>query len=220
MDIERRLKDDRCGTNKPLQFIIGLQNYLFKDVKYVSTNQLGAVLASLENANGSKNKHSATILFDVREKEEYQVSHINGAEFIDFDDPYSVQFQIATKVIEEISRKNALTKNIDIYVYCAVGMRASLFTSGLQKHLKMIQTKFGSSVDPLNQRVGHDDTLPYSKLDFHVVEGSIIKWALEDRPMVDSCGFETCVVHRYSELWSVIFLDKKIRNTGPVRWLL
>lgn len=84
----------------------------------------------------------------------------------------------------------------------------------------MMQMTFGSSVDSVNQRAEDDGTLPYSKLDLHVVEGSIIKWAMEDRPLVNNYGIQTHVIHRYSELWSLIFLDQEIRNSGPVRWII
>lgn len=92
-------------------------------------------MASLEKDNkGPENENTGTLLLDVREKAEYEVSHIAGAKFINFDDPYSVQFRDTTSAIGRISRNNASSSKLNIYAYCAVGMRASLFIRAFQKH--------------------------------------------------------------------------------------
>lgn len=221
MDRESYLTDKRSVTNKALRFVISLLDRTFPDVQVITTYQLGNILANLEkNGRSPENEHAETLLLDIREKAEFKVSHIAGANFINFLDPYSRQFGEAIDAIGKIARNTSSNPKLNVYIYCAVGIRASLFTRGLTKYLKRMQVEFGSSVDPLNQRADDDDTLPYTKLDFHVLEGSIYKWALEDRPLVDSQGIQTHLVHRCSKLWGLMFLDKDIRDNNPVPWII
>lgn len=222
MDSEKRLRTDkRSVTNKALRFVISLLGKTFPDVQVITTYQLGNVIANQENdERNSEYGRNEAILLDIREKPEFEVSHIAGANFINFMDPYSRQFRDAIDAIKTMMRNDTYNTDFNVYVYCAVGIRASLFTRGFQKYLKRMQIQLGSSVDPLHQRADGDDTLPYTKLDFHVVEGCIYKWAMEDRPLVDIRGMQTHVVHRCSKLWGVMFLDKNLRDSTPVPWII
>lgn len=218
MDRESRLTDKRSVTNNALRLVISLLGKIFPDVKLVTTHQLGNIIANLERS--PDNGGVRILLLDIREEPEFKVSHIAGAEFINFMDSYSRQFQNAIDAIRKTTRNNTFNSKFDIYIYCAVGIRASMFTRGFTKYLKRMQVRFGSSVDRLDQRAADDDTLPYTQLDFHVVEGSIYKWAMENRPLVDNQEKETCIVHRCSKLWGLMFLDKKFQDSNLVPWII
>lgn len=65
-------------------------------------------------------KHSNIYLLDVRTQREYEVSHINGSTFIDYDD-------FTKKDVKSIP------KDAQIVVYCAVGYRSERIGEKLQK---------------------------------------------------------------------------------------
>jgi rhodanese-related sulfurtransferase len=87
--------------------------------KYSDVKQLGAVeLQSM--------KDSAVIVFDVREEEEFAVSHIGGAVRVDPDIELT---EFANKYSTELSGKT-------IVFYCSVGRRSSELASQLAGMLK------------------------------------------------------------------------------------
>lgn len=216
--------DETCRhkTNLPLRFIMGLVAKLFPDVPLISTRELDELLNDLkENNAGPEDEGSNVILLDIREVPEFKESRISGAELIVFSESYSKQFRDAvTAMKKKISQRKNTNENFHVYVYCAVGARASMFAHGFQKYLKRMQMQEGSSVDPEDQRAAGDDTLPFSCLDMRVVQGSIYKWAMEDRPLVDSSGNNTSTVHQCSVLWGKIFLKKQYRHKGPCPLIL
>ncbi|WP_245907050.1 rhodanese-like domain-containing protein [Reichenbachiella versicolor] len=60
------------------------------------------------------------IFLDARAKGEYQVSHIDGAKYVGYDD-------------FKINRLKDLNKNIPIIVYCSVGYRSEKIAEKLEK---------------------------------------------------------------------------------------
>ena len=99
------------------------------------------------------------LIIDCRREDEYQVSKIPGAKH--------VHFQCTDDVL-----KDALIESSDstkIVSYCSLGYRSAIMT---QRIMKMVQD------DPSLSAVIASDQI------FNL-EGSIFKWANEDKPLVD-----------------------------------
>jgi len=79
----------------------------FPEVSHISANQLEGILSDSNSNN--------IIVFDVREEEEYRVSHIENAIRIDPD----------ASAETFLSRYGELIGNKDVVVYCSVGYRSS-----------------------------------------------------------------------------------------------
>lgn len=74
----------------------------------------------LIRADDLKTKLNETIILDTRSDEEYGVSHIIGARFVDYDD-------------FEIEQVKGVSKDEEIIVYCSVGYRSERIGEKLQK---------------------------------------------------------------------------------------
>lgn len=67
-----------------------------------------------------KELQSDVVILDTRAKEEFEVSHIEGARFIDYD-------------AFEVSQVSDINKNQEVIVYCSVGYRSERVGEKLQK---------------------------------------------------------------------------------------
>lgn len=74
----------------------------------------------------SKMNVETTVVFDVREKEEFAVSHITGA----------IQLDPKQKVDEFLARYNNEIQGKTVVFYCSVGRRSSAMVSKLQEKLE------------------------------------------------------------------------------------
>lgn len=74
----------------------------------------------LIKADSLKSKLSEVVMLDTRSQEEYQVSHILGARFVDYDD-------------FEVAQVNDIQKDQEVIVYCSVGYRSERVGEKLQK---------------------------------------------------------------------------------------
>ncbi len=74
----------------------------------------------LIKADSLKPRMEEVVILDTRAKEEYAVSHISGARFIDYDD-----FEV-TQVMD-------IPKDSEVIVYCSVGYRSERIGEKLQK---------------------------------------------------------------------------------------
>ncbi|MGV6801528.1 MAG: rhodanese-like domain-containing protein [bacterium] len=85
----------------------------YPDVKHISTQQF------------SELDHSKVVLFDVREKKEFAVSHIQGA------------IQVAPKIRRKqfLDQYGQLVKGKIVVFYCSVGQRSSRLADRVQKDL-------------------------------------------------------------------------------------
>ena len=66
-----------------------------------------------------KNSMEEVIIFDAREKEEFEVSHIEGAQYLGYDD-------------FDASRLGDISKDSKIVVYCSIGYRSEKIGEQLQ----------------------------------------------------------------------------------------
>ncbi len=74
-------------------------------------------------ANWLKEDESKTILLDIREKDEYNISHLPNA--------YNVPPDTSIEKLQETILKN-LESDRKIVLYCSVGLRSAIFTQKLQ----------------------------------------------------------------------------------------
>lgn len=113
-----------------------------------------------ELAQRLKRPEQELVLLDVREREEYEVSHLPGARHVDPDTSIS-------------KLETMLPKNTPIVTYCSVGYRSSALAKRLSE-------------------AGYKDV--------QNLEGSIFRWANEDRPL-ERGGMPADKVHPYSNYW-------------------
>ena len=74
----------------------------------------------LIKADSLKPKLAEVVILDTRAKEEFQVSHIRGARFVDYDD-------------FEVEQVDDISKDQEVIVYCSVGYRSERVGEKLQK---------------------------------------------------------------------------------------
>lgn len=77
---------------------------------------------SVEELRMLKFDTDSLLIFDAREKEEYEVSHIKGAQFVGYDN-----FSLGN-ISQQFSNKS-----IPIVVYCSVGIRSENISEKLKK---------------------------------------------------------------------------------------
>lgn len=72
------------------------------------------------HADSLKPRQSNVVILDTRAKEEFEVSHIEGARFVDYDG-------------FKISEVGDISKDSEVIVYCSVGYRSERIGEKLQK---------------------------------------------------------------------------------------
>ena len=88
------------------------------------------------------NEAESTLFLDAREKEEYNVSHIQNAVWVGYDD-------------FDISRIKDVNKDKNIIVYCSVGKRSENITEQLEKAgYKNVANLYGGLFEWVNR--GYD----------------------------------------------------------------
>lgn len=105
-----------CSQNQETLTLIDVISEIrtkFPDVKQLRTDELHSWLSS--------SKRESLLLIDARAKEEFQVSHISGAENI----PY--------KCKNPLEYLTNIRPDTPIVVYCSVGYRSSILAKKLQK---------------------------------------------------------------------------------------
>ncbi len=85
----------------------------FPDVKQLSTDEL--------TVNLLDSNRTSPVLFDVRSKDEYDISHLKGARLVDPDADPDVALA-------------GVSKDAEIVVYCSVGWRSSKYAQKLQSN--------------------------------------------------------------------------------------
>lgn len=74
----------------------------------------------LIKADSLKSRMAEVVILDTRAKEEFEVSHISGARFVDYD-------------AFEINQVKDISKDQEVIVYCSVGYRSERIGEKLQK---------------------------------------------------------------------------------------
>ena len=119
------------------------------------------------------------IVVDARRLDEYEVSHLPNAKRLHF----MSSDQDLEQFVDEFVRNGG---SKDVVCYCSLGYRSAILTDRLNQIAK--RQGIGGNVRVLN------------------MEGSIFKWANENRPLFNGSGHSTSQVHPFSYLFSW-FLD-------------
>ncbi|ETO29523.1 Rhodanese domain protein [Reticulomyxa filosa] len=155
---------------------------LFPNVKTKSTQQLFEELnnrSDNEKTEESDQKISQTILLDIREKHEYDISHIGNA--VRINSSASAQ-DVIDKLKSDYKWSEEQVKNTTIYCYCSVGYRSAIMADKLTRH-----------------------GLP----NVYNIDGSLFKWCNEKRPMIDSNNESTQKIHTYNSVWGMLVDSKE-----------
>lgn len=116
-----------------------------------------------------KAKQNEVKIFDAREKEEYEVSHIPGAVFLGNDhfDEKSLQ---------------GISKNTPIVLYCSVGYRSEKIGERLQKlGFKNVKNLYGSIFEWINQGNAVVDKNGKSTRKIHTYDKNWSQWVAEGK---------------------------------------
>jgi len=122
----------------------------------------------------------AVTLLDARPEKEFIISRISGAERVDPDN-----------LREGVTRAEEILSHTPVdqiaVLYCSVGYRSCLVADKLMQKWSEQESVSGKRPDVAR---------PLCNL-----EGSIFKWANENRPVTDSEGAPTHLVHHYNSFW-------------------
>jgi rhodanese-related sulfurtransferase len=114
-----------------------------------------------------KNIQREVFIFDAREKEEYDVSHIKGAKYIGYDD-------------FDINRLAKVPKDSKIVVYCSIGYRSEKIGERLKKlGYSNVFNLYGSIFEWVNQgcEVVNETGAPTNKI--HTYNKDWSRWVDE-----------------------------------------
>ncbi|XP_022089499.1 uncharacterized protein LOC110978656 isoform X2 [Acanthaster planci] len=143
--------------------------------------------ASAESSRKENTKK--LIIIDTRPELEYSVSHI--AESINVNFETEDMDRVKKLMLQDI---NYDSPGVRVVLYCSVGYRSSVLADKLQQATKP---------DPA-----------YKHWHFFNLEGSLFKWANENRPMVDQQGLPTDKIHPFNSLWGKL-VDKHRWKSTP-----
>lgn len=147
----------------------------YRGVPQMSTKQLAALLKA----------HSGVVLFDVREKGEYAVSHLTGAKQIE---PLGWLNSSAGDLVKAYGGK---VKGRTVVFYCSVGVRSSEMAEKVKDALMASGAK-----------------------GVYNLSGGIFAWHNERRGLVDAKG-KTDFVHPYDGEWGRLVERSKLTRFKP-----
>ncbi|XP_076452585.1 putative adenylyltransferase/sulfurtransferase MoeZ [Babylonia areolata] len=150
----------------------------FSGVKDVSTETLHSWLHG-----GAEDQN--VVLMDCRDEGEYDVSHLAGAQRVDWQNGDPQQ------LLESIPSDKPCT----VVCYCSIGYRSSALADKLQAFLQSGDKGKTAGVQPVQ---------------VYNLEGSLFKWANEGRPMINVMEQPTVVCHPYNAVWGKL-LNKDLR---------
>lgn len=170
----------------------------FSDVSHVSTETLAEWLKSSKDGCSSEENDSRKesvkfdlFLLDARPEEEYSISHIDGAIRMEHDaDEATISnfvrdtLKVARAVGELVAERKA------VVCYCSLGYRSSMLARLLKREI-----------------IAHN--LEVVKV--YNLDGSLFRWANENRPMVSGDGAPTIYAHPYNVAFGVT-LRKELRK--------
>ncbi|XP_063605469.1 uncharacterized protein LOC134780596 [Penaeus indicus] len=181
----------------------------YKDVTHISTEELASWLDPQDNAvsaglssdlsntdgmvpesqGGARDQEAKElldqgniILLDVREEDEYNVSHLENARRVrDSLNAEEVE-ELLKEVLKPFNEKEP-EEVLKIVCYCSLGYRSSDLARKLKTQI--------------------DKVKPSTSLQIFNLEGSIFKWANEGRKLVDNYGNDTTYVHPYNMVFGM-----------------
>ncbi|XP_075251649.1 uncharacterized protein LOC142344059 [Convolutriloba macropyga] len=165
----------------------------FPSVKQMQTHELYSMLEG-EDKNGN------LVVLDVRPPEEFDVSHIKGSIRVE---PSTKDLESVLEAIKTHQSDSSLSESTTVVAYCSLGFRSSDLITKLAQHCK---TKVKNS----EKTQSSSDQSAVPNMQMYNLEGSLFKWANENRPMVDSNDATTALCHPFNSIWGK-FLRKDVR---------
>lgn len=108
------------------------------------------------------------LVLDAREQEEYDISHLEGALYIGYDD-WSIE------VLDSVDKDQA------IVVYCSIGVRSEKIAEHLQKAgFRNVKNLYGSIFEWVNQSFPLVDKAGYPTKNIHAYNWLWGKWVKND----------------------------------------
>ena len=153
----------------------------FSEVNQMSTESLYRLF--FPDGNRHQKELLNTLILDVRDKSERDVSWIGQSDWIDYSKDINANVDHVHDLISQRLSSTQDDENLHVIAYCSVGYRSSELLSALNKSCA-------------SGRYSHCDKLTISNL-----EGSLFKWANEGRPIVTSGNVPTTYVHPYNSFW-------------------
>lgn len=162
----------------------------FPSVKNLSTDALLSLMETVPLASTTEDSEEKDklLLLDSRPDEEYIVGHIQGARRVD----YKAETDKLMSALPELQSPEG---NITVVCYCSVGYRSSIVAEKISEYLKQKGSTAQGAVKVYN------------------LEGSIFKWANENRPMVNVGEKATIYAHPYNAVFGKL-LKKELRRTS------
>lgn len=178
----------------------------YSDVTHISTEELASWLGSQNStvSSGSASeisemvpesqgiarsrepnelKHQDNIiLLDVREEDEYKVSHLEKARRIRDDLSAEEVEELLKEILKPFNEKEP-EEELKIVCYCSLGYRSSDLARKLKTQVNNVK--------------------PTTPVQVFNLEGSIFKWANEGRKLVDNYGNDTTYVHPYNMVFGM-----------------
>lgn len=156
----------------------------FPSAHNVSTHWLDQ---RLHGGQRSQSPSPPVKILDCRAEDEFNISHIEGAVRINYESSPEELLKLAEI---DISRKDPM----DVVCYCSVGYRSSLVAEKLQDYVKKSKDAASTNVSVYN------------------LEGSLFKWANENRHMINSQGETTKFAHPYNTVFGKL-LNSELRKS-------
>ena len=173
----------------------------YKNVKHISRHKLIAALQKEDKDN--------YLIFDVREKDEYAVSHIKDAKLLP---PSTWKSSFFRKFGDQIKGKQ-------IIFYCSVGVRSSKMAKYLGQSLK---EKGAKEIYNLEEGIfgWANQGAPLYKSDekFQKQNIRVKREKLADKSpsqQVEKALYQTTKVHPYNNHWGQLINDETIRSYVP-----
>ena len=170
----------------------------FDDVKHLSTESLEnrsfGVSYDEESSKSKKEPEQKHVILDCRRQDEFEVSHIPDAKNVNFQ----IKYEDLKNVLLDEAKKltNTEQKDINIVCYCSLGYRSSMLAQKIQNLAKDDPDLSGKNIKAWN------------------LEGSIFKWANENRPMMDLNEKPTKFAHPFSYTFCML-LQKQYWKWTP-----
>jgi rhodanese-related sulfurtransferase len=140
------------------------------DLKFDNrVNELLSFTVPVMDVEELKNDKDNVIILDAREKEEYDISHIEGAKYIGYN---------------QFSKKDmkAIPKDAKIVVYCSVGYRSEKIGEQLQKMgYTDVNNLFGSIFEWVNRGNEVVDKNGNTTVKVHTYNKKWSQWVKQDR---------------------------------------
>ena len=185
----------------------------FASVPQMTTAELAQLIAR---------SSTPVVLLDVRTAAEYEVSHLAGAHRFDPPADRSLLESLAP-VLKSAGLHEGQAATL--VLYCSVGYRSSDLAARLASEASTTRSSTGSST-PVSPRTSPqaaskasdqppansvaDPPTSWSGLRYVNLQGSIFRWALENRPLVNSAGVTVRVVHGYNRTWARLLPSDRV----------